>query len=92
MEKCCKLPKCMTPQEKINREKEGQTLTVADSQARMVNQYSILMKKKIITQKKNPKRMENGRLSDKRGNGKRPKKNLLIAETINSPSADKQKS
>ena len=31
----------MTPQEKINREKEVKTLIVADSQARMVNQDSL---------------------------------------------------
>ena len=40
-EKCPKLPKRMTPQEKINREKEVKTLIVADSQARMVNQDSL---------------------------------------------------
>ena len=41
MEKCPKLPKRMTPHEKINREKEVKTLMVLDSQARMVNQDSL---------------------------------------------------
>ena len=41
MEKWPKLPKRMTPQEKINREKEVKSLIVADSQAVMVNQDSL---------------------------------------------------
>ena len=35
--------------------------------------------------------MEKDRPRDKKANGKRPKQNLLIVETINSPSADKEK-
>ena len=40
-EKFPKLPKRMTPREKIYREKEVKTLIVADSHSRMVNQDSL---------------------------------------------------